>query len=76
MFTPGNPRVFHFPHRSTPNVHPGKIVKSSKNIQDPQRRTNDYDRIQNRLNGVLHGDESIHQPEHKTDHHEDNHYLQ
>jgi hypothetical protein len=36
-----------FRHPSGSNVYPGKRVKESKNIQDPQNHGNDHDAVQN-----------------------------
>jgi hypothetical protein len=60
---------------STPNVHPGNGMQNAKNIQEPQGQANHHDRVQKRLNGLLHGDEPVHQPEQKTHHDNDNQYL-
>jgi hypothetical protein len=57
------------PSRS--NVDPGKRMKQSKNIHDPQNHGYDHDTIQNRLDGSLHWDEAIHQPQEDT-HHDQN----
>jgi len=46
-------------------------VKQSKNIQQPQNHGNHYDAVQNSLDGSLHGDEAIHQPQ-KNTHHDQN----
>ena len=46
-------------------------MKESKNIQDPQNHGNNYDAIQNGLDGGLHRDEAIHQPQ-KDTHHDEN----
>jgi hypothetical protein len=43
-------------------------MEEPKNVQDPQNDGNHYDAIQDRLDGPLHGNEAIHQPE------EDAHY--
>jgi hypothetical protein len=45
-------------------------VKESKNIHEPQNYRNHYDAIQNGLDGSLHGNKAIHQPQ------EDAHYDQ
>jgi hypothetical protein len=46
-------------------------MKQAKNIQDPQNHGNDHNAIQNRLDGSLHWDEAIHQPQ-ENSHHDQN----
>ena len=54
---------------STPNVDLGKRMEESENVEDPQNHGDDYDAIQNGLDGSLHGYEAIHQPK-KYAHHD------
>jgi hypothetical protein len=44
----------------------GKGVKESGDVEYPQDYKDDYDSIENRLDGALHGNESIHKPEENT----------
>ena len=46
-------------------------MKQSKYIQQPQNHGNDHDAIQNRLDGSLHWNETIHQPQQDT-HYDEN----
>jgi hypothetical protein len=46
-----------------PNVNPGEGMKESKDIQKPQDHANDYNGVQNRLDGRCHWDEAIYQPQ-------------
>jgi hypothetical protein len=50
------------------NADPGQRVKQSENIQQPQNHGNDNDAVQDGLDGALHGDEAIHQPQKHTYH--------
>jgi hypothetical protein len=59
------------PHPLRSNVHAGKGVKEPENIQEPQNYGNDHDAVQNGLDGPLHGNEAIHQPQEDT-HHDQN----
>jgi len=49
-------------------MNPGQRTEQSKNIQQPQNHGDDYHAIQNGLNGSLHWDESIYQPQENTYH--------
>jgi hypothetical protein len=60
-----------FKYSSGSNVDPGKGMKQPKNIQDPQNHRNNHDAVQNGLDGSLHGNETIHQPQEDT-HHDQN----
>jgi len=42
-------------------------MKDPKDIQEPQNHSNHHDNIQNGLNGSLHWNEAIHQPQEHTD---------
>jgi hypothetical protein len=53
------------------DVDSGKRIKQSKDIEDPENHGDDYDTVQNRLDGSLHGNEAIHQPQEDT-HHDEN----
>jgi hypothetical protein len=53
------------------NVDPGQRVKQPENIQQPQNHGDDDDAVQNGLDGALHGDEAIHQPQEYA-HHDEN----
>jgi hypothetical protein len=44
------------------DADPGKRTEQSKDIQEPQNDGNDHNRIQDRLDGTCHWDESINQP--------------
>jgi len=46
-------------------------MKQSKNIQDPQNYSNNHDAVQNGLDGPLHWNEAIDQPQENT-HHDEN----
>ena len=46
-------------------------MEQPSNIKDPQNHGNDHDAVQNRLDGSLHGNEAIHQPQEDT-HHDEN----
>ena len=41
-------------------------MEQSKNVQQPQNHCNDYNAIQNGLDGRLHWDESVHEPQKNT----------
>jgi hypothetical protein len=56
------------PSRS--HVNAGEGMKESENIHEPQNYRNHYDAIQNGLDGSLHWNKAIHQPQ------EDAHYDQ
>jgi hypothetical protein len=49
------------------NANPGEGVKKPKDIQQPQHDGDDHHRIHDRLNGALHGDEAIYQPQKNSD---------
>jgi hypothetical protein len=53
------------------NVDSGNRVEEPKNIQDPKNYRNDHDAVQNGLDGSLHWNEAIHQPQ-KNTHHDEN----
>jgi hypothetical protein len=44
----------------------GNVVKQTKDIQEPQDDSNDHNAVQDGLDGRLHRDEAIHQPEQNT----------
>jgi hypothetical protein len=44
-------------------VDAGKGMKEPKDVQDPQNHGNHHDAVQDGLDGGLHGDEAIHQPQ-------------
>jgi hypothetical protein len=46
-------------------------MEKPSNIQDPQNYGNDHDAIENGLDGPLHGNESIYQPQEDA-HHDQN----
>ena len=48
------------------NAETGEIVEQSKCVQEPDHHTDDDYRVQDRLDGTRHGDETIDQPEHDT----------
>jgi hypothetical protein len=50
-------------------------MKKSSDIQYPQDDRNDHYGIQNRLDGRLHGDEAIHQPQDNTHNDQNFHEL-
>jgi hypothetical protein len=41
----------------------GKRMKQPENIQQPEDDCNDHDAIEDGLNGALHGNEAIHEPQ-------------
>ena len=45
-----------------PNTVPTKSVEEPKQVADPKRYDNDHHDIQYRLNGLLHGNEAVHNP--------------
>ena len=53
---------------SGPNMHAGQGVKQTKNVQEPQHDGYDHDAIQNGLDGRLHGNKAIDQPQENADH--------
>jgi hypothetical protein len=53
----------------------GERTDKSENAQEPQDNANDYDSIQDRLNGAGHGDESINEPEDNANHDQGSHYV-
>jgi hypothetical protein len=57
------------------DVNPGKGLKETKDIQDPQNHGNHNNAIQDGLDGPLHRDEAIHQPQEDTHHNEHFHNL-
>ena len=61
-------------HPSRPNPNRGKRMKQPKNIQQPQHYSNDNDAVQNRLDGSLHWNEVIDQPQENT--HNDENFQQ
>ena len=60
---------------SFPDVDPGNGVKQTNAIHQPQNDSNDHNAIENGLEGCLHWDEAIHQPQQNTDHDQHLHYL-
>ena len=46
-------------------------MKESRNIQDPQDDSNDNNCVENRLDGCLHWNEAIHQPQNYAHHDQD-----
>jgi hypothetical protein len=56
-------------------VDPGKGMKKSKNIQEPQDHDNDRNAIQDRLDGSCHRDETVNQPEENPNHDQDQEYV-
>jgi len=46
-------------------------MKQTENIQEPQNYGDNHDAVQNGLDGSLHGNEAIHQPQ-KNPHHDEN----
>jgi len=61
--------------RSTADVDPGEGMKNPENIQKPQDHGDYHHNIQDALNRSLHGDETIHQPQQKSNHNQDHHDL-
>jgi len=53
----------------------GEGTDKSKNIQEPQNYDNDYNTIQDRLNGSCHRYVAINQPEENTHHDQDHDEL-
>jgi len=53
-------------------VDPGEGEKP-KSVQEPQNHANNYDGIQDRLDGARHRDEAIDEPEENTNHNQDDH---
>jgi len=45
-------------------------MKQAENVHQPQNHGDDHDTIQDGLDGSLHGDEAIHQPQEDTHHEE------
>jgi len=45
-------------------------MEESKSVEQPHNYGNHYYAVQNRLDGRLHGDESIHQPQQDTYYHQ------
>jgi hypothetical protein len=45
-------------------------MKESKSVEKPHNYGNHYYAVQNRLDGRLHGDEAIHQPQEYAHHYE------
>src|SRR5689334_11749334 len=48
-------------------VHAGKRMKESKTVQQPQNHGNDHHAVQNGLDGGLHWDKAIYQPQQDAD---------
>jgi hypothetical protein len=59
---------------SRSNVDPRKRMKQTKDIQQPQNYGNDNDAVQDGLDGCLHRNEPIHQPQQYT--HNDQNFQQ
>ena len=59
---------------STPQVEPGER-KKAKSVQKPQNHANDYDGIQDRLNGARHRYKAIDEPEENPNHNQDDHNV-
>jgi hypothetical protein len=49
-------------------VNPRQGLKEAEDIQDPENDRNHNNAIQDGLDGSLHGDEAIHQPQQNTHH--------
>jgi hypothetical protein len=58
-------------HFSCSNMDPGKRMEQPKHVQQPHNDGNHHDAIQDWLNGGLHWDEAIYQPQ-KNPHHDQN----
>jgi hypothetical protein len=43
-------------------------MNEPEDIEEPQNYRNDHDAVENRLDGSLHGNEAIHEPEKDTHH--------
>jgi hypothetical protein len=56
------------PFRGTSPANPdtGERVKQTENIQQPENDGNHHDAVEDGLDGSLHGDEAIHQPQKNT----------
>jgi hypothetical protein len=50
-------------------------MEKSKDIQEPQNHENDYDSVQDRLDGSRHGYEVINQPKENTNYDQNHAYL-
>jgi hypothetical protein len=57
---------------SRSNVDPGEGMKQPKGVQQPQNHNDNHYAIQNGLDGCLHRNKAIHQPQENTHH---NHYF-
>src|SRR6185295_10843124 len=53
---------------SIPDVDSGKGMKQSENIQQPENHGDYHDAVQDRLDGRLHRNEAVHQPQQNTYH--------
>jgi hypothetical protein len=51
-------------------VNPGQRVKEPEYVQKPQHYGNDHNAVENGLDGSLHGDKPIHQPQQDADYDE------
>ena len=53
----------------------GDFTHEPKNGQEPQDYGNNYDRIQDRLNGARHWDVCVDEPEKNTNYDQDQHHM-
>ena len=51
-------------------MDPRQRVKEPEYVQQPQHYGDDYNAVENRLYGSLHGDEAIYQPQQDTHHYQ------
>jgi hypothetical protein len=63
------------PRQLLPHSDSGEFTNEPKNAQEPQDHSNDYDSIQDRLNGARHGDVIIDEPKNNTNYDQDHHHM-
>ena len=63
------------PRQLLPDSDLVEFTNEPKNAQEPQDYGNDYDSIQDRLNGSRHGDVGIDEPEKNTNYDQDQHHV-
>ena len=54
----------------------GEAIEQPKRLQEPQHHSNDNDRVQDGLDGSLHWDVAVDQPEQNPNDNEDKYYVQ
>jgi hypothetical protein len=63
------------PRLLLPHPDSGEFTNETKNAQEPQDHDNDYDSIQDRLDGARHGDVRVDEPEKNTNYDQDQHHV-